>query len=228
MRVWFLLFAATMLAAGVFHSPDAHGATQSFPVGSVITVTDEGITVSYDEDSGESSAASVFVGDTSPVVDDTLYCSDLDAVTECDPLTNLDDIYAVGGEVAYWTPRGGVLSLPFTTGSMQRTGLFQMTSGERKRDQFSDLIFHSWFSTEPNGEPIRGVNCEYWSNRVQQNHYWTQEMRYEGEVCRLPDDSTVYYNARLECHPQFYAGCSPELYSVDRYQFDLAKRAVRR
>lgn len=220
MKISLILIA--FYAAGVF------GAEVTYPVGSVITVTEDGITVSYDEVADIAPQEVVITEETAPVVDEFGYCAGLDAFTVCDPAENLDNIYDYGGEVAYWTPAGGVLSLPFTTGTRQRTGLFQMTSGERKRDQFSELIFHGWFSLEPNGEPIEGANCDYWSTRVQQNHYWTQEMRYEAELCKLPDDSLVYYNARLECHPDFYAGCSSEMYSADRYQFDLAKRGIRR
>jgi hypothetical protein len=224
----YLLIAAVLITAGLFYATDAEGAEATFPVGSVITVTDEGITVSYDLE--EAPVAVVEVSQPSePVVEPSDYCFGLDSVTECDPDTNLDVIYDVGGEVAYWTPRYGVLSLPFTTSDRDRSGLFQMTSGERKRDQFNEPIFHGWFSLEPNGDPIQGVKCEYWSNRVQQNHYWTQEVRYESEICRLPDHSVVYYNARLECHPSFFDGyCAADDYSADRYQFDLAKRAVRR
>lgn len=211
------------------HIGNAYGAPQSasFPVGSVIEVTSDGVTVTFDDGLAVASEAVVVVEPEDPVVEPSGYCSGLDAVTECDPEVNLDVIYYERGERNYWTPRYGVLSLPFTTGSLQYTGLFQMTSGERKRDQYSDFIFHAWFSLEPNGAPIEGAKCEYWSNRVQQNHYWTQELRFEREACRLPDDSVVYYNARLECHPVLFDGnCTSEDFSSDRYQFDIAKKGV--
>ena len=224
------LFPLLLVTCGL-HIGNAHGAPQSvsFPVGSVIEVTTEGVTVNFDDGVAAASAGSDAVTDPEPpFVEPSAYCANLDAVTECDQDLNLDSIYAQGGEVAYWTPRYGVLSLPFTTGSRQYTGLFQMTSGERKRDQYGDFIFHGWFSLEPNGAPIEGAKCEYWSARVQQNHYWTQELRYSDEVCRLPDDSVVYYNARLECHPELFDGnCTAEDFSGDRYQFDIAKRAVK-
>ena len=80
----------SILAVAVFYAADVAGAEATYPVGSVITVTEDGITVRYEEVAATQGA--VITDDTPPAVDEFGYCVGLDAVTVCDPEENLDNI----------------------------------------------------------------------------------------------------------------------------------------
>lgn len=222
------ILAALLVTYGL-HAGNAHGAEFDYPVGTVVTVTADGITVTVADD--DSSEAEVVGAYQPPEIDNTNYCGTDDPYVECDPSKTLNSLYTQTGERPYWIPSYKVLSLPFQTNSSDVTGYFQITSYERMRDKFSEPIFRFWFSEEPNGEPLGGVKCNFYAVRPQLMHYWTQEVRYADQVCSLPKDSTLYYNAAAECSPSHYnvGACDPDdpVRAGESLNFDLSRRLVR-
>jgi len=214
----------------------------SYPAGTVINVTEDGILVTApdsggnNEGSGDGSSGVTAGSGLNPAPNESGYCSepDVDYTTvNCSPSNSLDNFYAFGGERVKRIPAYSVLAMPFTTGETAEdtdiSGYFQITSGERYADPQNDPMFKVWFSATPGGTPISGTKCIRWARRAKLNHYWTHEVRYADQVCKLPHDATLYYNAAVECLPSKYAGyCDAEapVRNSRTYIFDLAKRYV--
>jgi hypothetical protein len=213
----------------------------SYPVGTVISVTDDGVTVTApsdddDDEQSDNSASTTTETGLSPAPNASGYCSEdgVDYSTvNCQSSNSLDNFYAFGGERVKRIPAYSVLAMPFTTGESAEdtdiSGYFQITSGERSVDPKEDPMFKVWFSATPGGAPLSGEKCLLWARRAKLNHYWTHEVRYADQVCKLPHDTTLYYNAAVECLPSKYEGyCDAEapVRNTRTYIFDLAKRYV--
>ena len=128
----------------------------------------------------------------------------------------------------YWIRDKKTEVFPFTVDYDPRIwyGLLQITSGEAKREKTED-VFHVWFSETPNGPPLEGERCQWWTTRAQGNFYWTQEEELE-DVCFIgPERRLLYLNFETRCYPPTYEGLCDDAnkQKSDRtYQFDVARR----
>jgi|SaaInlStandDraft_1057018.scaffolds.fasta_scaffold43007_4 hypothetical protein len=209
----------------------------SYPVGTVIEVTDDGVTVTAPDDAAEDEADEVADGPATPVVyvDESEYCYGADyAVVDCDASRNYDPWVASTGERAYWIRNQLTISIPFTLPSRDdaddvRYGYFQMTSPQSRRDPATDDVFRVWFSSEPNGEPLggRGSKCEKWLVQARGNFHWTQDQSLSGQLCFLGETAKVLYaNFETACYaPRYEGSCSDtnKQKSASSYQFDVAR-----
>jgi hypothetical protein len=254
------ILAAILVTFGV-HAGNAHGtsegvanndtlASQSsydFPAGTVITVTDDGVTIQTAPDEVDSSGSdnsgadnsgsdTPVAGDPVVYVDESEYCYGADyAEVDCDASRNYDPWIASTGERAYWLRNQLTLSIPFTLPSRNDSdaqadivqyGYFQMTAQERKRDKHTEDIFHVWFSEEPNGSPLGG-KCEKWMLQARGYLYWSQDEALAPQVCFLGHEPRVLYaNFETACYAPSYEGsCSDTIKqkSSKSYQFDVAR-----
>ena len=203
----------------------------SYPVGTVIEVTDEGVTVTAPEEEVDIPAA----GDPVVYVDESEYCYGADyALVDCDASRNYDPWIASTGEKAYWLRNQLTLSIPFTLPSRDdaedaRYGFFQMTTPQPRRDPVKSDVFRVWFSSEPNGEPLggRGSKCEKWLVQARGNFLWTQDESLASQACFLGHESRVLYaNFETACYaPRYEGSCSDtnKQKSASDYQFDVAR-----
>ena len=215
----------------------------SYPSGTVIEVTDDGVVVTAPDapvaatdDGGEDDSNDGNGGDTYVAeVDPTDYCYGADyALVDCEASRNLDPWIASTGEKYYQIRNRLTLAIPFTLparsdpgAAIARYGYFQITSGERARDRDSEDIFHIWFSEEPNGDPLGGTKCEKWMIRAKGNLYWTQDESLADQVCFLGHASAVLYaNFETSCYaPRYQGECSDtnRQKSSNSYYFDVAR-----
>jgi len=223
----------------------------SYPSGTVIEVTDDGVVVTAPDapvvaadDGGEddsndnndnNNGGGTYVADADP----SDYCYGADyALVDCEASRNYDPWIANNGERSYRIRNRLTLAIPFTLparndsqaqADVTRYGYFQITSGERVRDIRGEDIFHVWFSEEPNGDPLGGTKCEMWAVRAKGNLYWTQDETVANQVCFLGHDSRVLYaNFETACLGSRYEGeCSKtnKQKSYRAYQFDVSRRA---
>ena len=207
----------------------------SYPVGTVIEVTDEGVTVTAPEEEVDTPVA----GDPVVYVDESEYCYGADyALVDCDASRNYDPWIASTGEKAYWLRNQLTLSIPFTLPARDdsesqadrvKYGYFQMTSPMRRRDASKEDVFRVWFSEEPNGEPLggRGSKCEKWLVQARGNFLWTQDESLASQACFLGHESRVLYaNFETACYaPRYEGSCSDtnKQKSASDYQFDVAR-----
>lgn len=241
------ILAAILVILGL-HSSNAYGAQQSadFPVGTVITVTDDGVTVVYDEDepaaTGTTGSSGTSTASSAPNKPDPYaygYCTgNDDAVADC-RIDGLFDPWVAGtGENAIWIEGGKVEVFPFLLPSrydtdkyadLVRYGLLQFTAPERRRDPASEAVFHAWWSVEPNGAPLDGRGCEWWAQQARGNMYWTQDADVSGGACYLgASERVLYLNFETRCYaPAYRSGVcdadNPQR-SMRSYQFDVARR----
>ena len=204
----------------------------SYPVGTVIEVTDDGVVVTAPEEVTEEVVKEPVV-----YVDESEYCYGADyALVDCDPSQNYDPWIASTGEKHYWIRSGLTFAIPFTLPSREsasdtRYGFFQMTSPEVKRDVYTEDVFRVWFSEEPNGVPLDGSGgkCEKWMVRAKGYLYWTQDpdLATDAGVCFLGNSEKVLYaNFETACYAPRYEGqCSDnnKQKSYSPYQFDVAR-----
>jgi len=244
------LIMAAIMAVIISSSTSAESVT--YPVGTVITVTEEGVlvttsasnnpdTVDTDTDTDTDTASSTNTDTTVYVdVDESEYCYGADySLVDCEPSRNYDPWIASTGEKHYFLRNQLTLSIPFTLparndsqtqAGITRYGYFQMTAPMRRRDPVTEDIFHVWFSEEPNGEPISGEKCEKWMIQARGYFYWTQDESLSSQACYLGQESKLLYaNFETACYAPRYEGqCSDtnKQKSYNTYQFDVA-RAVR-
>jgi hypothetical protein len=240
---------ALLLVTFGLHAGNAHGAQQSadFPVGTVITVTDDGVTVVYDDgassgSTGTTGSSGTSTASTDPNKPDPYeygYCTgNDDSVADC-RIDGLFDPWVAGtGERAIWIEGGKVEVFPFllpsrydadSNADLVRYGFLQFTAAERRRDPASEDVFHAWWSVEPNGAPLEGRGCEWWSQQARGYMYWTQDADVSGGACYLgTSERVLYLNYETRCYaPAYRAGvCNAETpqRSTRTYQFDVARR----
>ena len=204
----------------------------SYPVGTVIEVTDDGVTVTAPEEVVDNPVTE----DPVTYVDESEYCYGADyALVDCDASRNYDPWIASTGEKAYWLRNQLTLSIPFTLparddsesqADLVKYGYFQMTSPMRRRDVSKEDVFRVWFSEEPNGEPVSSL-CEEWMVRARGNFLWTQDESLASQACFLGHESRVLYaNFETACYaPRYEGSCSDtnKQKSSKAYQFDVAR-----
>ena len=205
------------------------GAQVSYPVGTVIEVTDDGVVVTAPDEVADEVADSPAV-----YVDESEYCYGADyALVDCEASRNYDPWIASTGERSYWLRNQLTLSIPFTLpdrsdddAASAKYGFFQMTTPMRKRDVENEDIFHVWFSEEPNGAPLSG-KCEEWMLKARGNFLWTQDESLSSGACYLGQESRVLYaNFETACFaPRYEGSCSDtnKQKSASSYQFDVAR-----
>ena len=240
------LIAAIM---AVIISSSTSAETVSYPVGTVIEVTEEGVlvsapTISNNTDPTDSTDSTDSTGSTDTTttvyVDESEYCYGADyALVDCEPSRNFDPWIASTGEKHYWIRNRLTFAIPFTLphrthehASKAKFGYFQMTASERKRNPETEDIFRVWFSEEPNGVPLggKGSKCEKWMVKARGYIYWTQDadLAAEANVCFLGHSEKVLYaNFETACYAGRYKGeCSDEnkQKSHKSYQFDVARQ----
>jgi hypothetical protein len=203
----------------------------SYPVGTVIEVTDDGVTVTAPEEEVDNPVAE----DPVVYVDEGEYCYGADyALVDCDASRNYDPWIASTGEKAYWLRNQLTISIPFTLPSRDdadnvRYGYFQMTTPQPRRDPVKSDVFRVWFSSEPNGDPLGGggSRCEKWLVQARGNFLWTQDQSLSSQACFLGHESRVLYaNFETACYaPRYEGSCSDtnKQKSASSYQFDVAR-----
>ncbi len=228
-----ILVAIVVIACSL--SPLA-SAQVEYPVGTVIEVTEHGVTVTEPEDD-TATTESTTADEYTPEPDYSDYCYGADySLVDCDPSRNYDPWIASTGEKHYWIRSGLTFAIPFTLPSREsasdtRYGFFQMTSPEVKRDVYTEDVFRVWFSEEPNGVPLDGSGgkCEKWMVRAKGYLYWTQDpdLATDAGVCFLGNSEKVLYaNFETACYAPRYEGqCSDtnKQKSYSPYQFDVAR-----
>jgi hypothetical protein len=236
---------ALLLVTFGLHVSNAHGAQQSadFPVGTVITVTDDGVTVVYDDGASSgstggsgSSTASTDPGDPDPYAYG--YCTgNDDSVADCRTDGVFDPWIASAGEKELYIEDKKTETFAFLLPSrydsdsqadITRYGYLQFTSPEPQRDPVTQDVFRAWWSVEPNGEPLAGGGCEWLAVRARGYMYWTQDPDLVGDsVCNLgTDERVMYLNFETRCVPSRYDGfCDADTpqKSSRSYQFDVAR-----
>ena len=163
------------------------------------------------------------------------YCDGADPLlVDCDPEVNYDPWLVDGGERHYWIRDGKTLSFPFTVETNPEVyyGYFQITSGERKRDKYTEDIFHLWISETPNGPVLNDgdPDCEHYNERAQTNFKWHQntgDPLVDGMCDVGTTERVLYANFETRCVALFYEGiCDDDNLqkSLATYQFDVARR----
>ena len=204
----------------------------SYPVGTVIEVTDDGVVVTAPDE-----VVDEVVDEPVVYVDESEYCYGADyALVDCEASRNYDPWIANTGEKHYWLRNQLTLSIPFTLparndsesqADITRYGYFQMTAPMRKRNVETEDIFRAWFSSEPNGEPLSGTKCEVWKLLARGNFLWTQDETLANQACFLGHTSRVLYaNFETACYaPRYKGSCSDinKQKSASAYQFDVAR-----
>jgi len=146
----------------------------------------------------------------------------------CNPLINFDPWESNVGEVPFLIGPGQILSIPFTLGSVgdTRYGYLQLTTAERQLDPDNEPVFHAYFSELPAGQPLDGVQCEWWGTQARANFYWTQQQQYANQICSLGTNTAkLYVNFEILCFPGRYDGeCTDDVRNTESYQFDLSRR----
>ena len=162
------------------------------------------------------------------------YCAGYDGrETDCDPAVNFDPWAFGKGEEAYVIANRLTKSVPFTLPSRSdagqvRYGMLQLTTSESRREPADEDIFHMWFSTTPNGSPIEGKECEWYTTQARGYVYWTQDESLKSEMCFLGSYSRVLYvNFETRCYAPFYNGTCDDWNkrkSSRSYYFDVARK----
>lgn len=184
------------------------------------------------QETGKSDTASSDIGteDTGPLPADQ-YCVGNDPeLANCSTEQTFDPWIAAGGEIHYWIRDKKTEVFPFTVDyePLVWFGYFQITSGEAKREDTED-VFHVWFSETPNGPPLEGDGCEWYTTRAQGYIYWRQGEMEEGDlICDIGTERRILYaNFETRCYPGTYEGlCDDDnRQKSDRtYQFDVSRR----
>ena len=168
--------------------------------------------------------------DTGPLPADQ-YCVGNDPeLANCSTEQTFDPWIAAGGEIHYWIRDKKTEVFPFTVDyeSLVWYGYFQITSGETKREKTED-VFHVWFSETPNGPPLEGNGCEWYTTRAQGMVYWVQgDVELGDQMCDIGTERRILYaNFEPRCYPGTYEGlCDDDnKQKSDRtYQFDVSRR----
>jgi len=159
----------------------------------------------------------------------TIYCGTFNPdLVECEPKENLDPWQAESEAVSYSVANQLTKSLPFSSTNAPSIdyGWVALSTTEPPRD-YSEDVFHIWFSKKPNGPVLPAPQCEAYLSEANQNFYWTQSKAHGDGMCYLGENKeTFYLNFETRCHPDFYAGnCSDKDKKKSRrsYQFSLKK-----
>ena len=163
-----------------------------------------------------------------------VYCEGNDpTLANCDPERTYDPWTAHGGEVHYWIRDAKTEVYPFTVIHDPAIwyGYLQLTTGERVRDQYTEDIFHVWFSETPNGPVLDGnADCEYYSTQAHLYFYWKQDNQDPqlDDICYIgTQERVLYLNYETRCMADFYEGLCDDnnkQKSTETYQFDVSRR----